>query len=137
MTWQIILRAIATKVGLVLMFCAIGTALCQDSNGQEPASISQTELRGKAVFEMKCATCHGLDGLGGEHAPDIVRRTAVSSLSGQALLNLIHEGITEAGMPGFSNLGKENDQALIAYMRFLQGKSPAGPTGGDPVRGQD
>jgi hypothetical protein len=86
---------------------------------------------------MKCATCHGLDGLGGEHAPDIVRRAAVRTLSDQALLDLIHEGITEAGMPSFSNLGQENDQALVAYMRFLQGKSAVGPTRGDPVRGQD
>lgn len=138
MTWRIITKAVAIKVGLALMFFgAIGTGLCPKSSGQESVSISQQELRGKSVFEMRCATCHGLDGLGGEHAPDIVRRTAVRTLSDQALLDLIHEGITEAGMPGFSNLGKDDDQALIAYMRLLQGKSAAGPTRGDPARGQD
>jgi putative heme-binding domain-containing protein len=121
----------------MLMFCAIGTGLCLRSNSQESSPIPQPELWGKSVFEMRCATCHGLDGLGGEHAPDIVRRTAVRTLSDQALLDLIHEGITEAGMPGFVNMGKEDDQALVAYMRFLQGKSAAGPTRGDPVRGQD
>jgi putative heme-binding domain-containing protein len=138
MTWRIFTKAVALKVGLALVFFgAIGAVLSQKSNSQESASIPQTELRGKTVFEMKCATCHGLDGLGGEHAPDIIRRTAVRTLSDQALLDLIHEGITEAGMPSFSNLGQESDQALVAYMRFLQGKSAAGTTRGDPVRGQD
>ena len=138
MTLRIITKIVATTMGLALMFFgAISVGLCQNSNSAESAPISQLELRGKDVFEMKCATCHGLDGLGGEHAPDIVRRAAVRTLSDQALLDLIHEGITEAGMPSFSNLGQENDQALVAYMRFLQGKSAVGPTRGDPVRGQD
>jgi cytochrome c oxidase cbb3-type subunit 3 len=138
MTWQIITKIVATKVGLALMlFGAISAGFGQNSNSADSAPISQQELKGKSVFEMKCSTCHGLDGHGGEHAPDIIRRTAVRTLSDQALLNLIHEGITEAGMPSFSNLGEENDQALIAYMRFLQGKSAAGPTRGDPARGQD
>jgi cytochrome c oxidase cbb3-type subunit III len=117
-------------------FGVISSALGQNSNDQQSTPSLQTELRGKSIFDLKCATCHGLDGLGGEHAPDIVRRLSMRTLSDQALLDLIHEGITEAGMPSFANLGDENDRSLVTYIRFLQGKS-AGKSGsaGDPARG--
>ena len=133
MAWRIV-----PKVGLVLMFFgAIGTALCQNTNGNESTPGPQPHVRGKSVFEQRCATCHGLDGLGGEHAPDIIRRTAVRTLSDQALLDLIHEGITERGMPGFSDMGEGDGQALVAYLRFLQGNSADGSMRGDPVHGRD
>ena len=153
MTWRIVTTAAVARLGLGLIFLgaiflgaiflgaiglsAIGTAFGQNSNGEGSTPIPQPELRGKNVFELKCATCHGLDGLGGEHAPDIVRRLAMRTLSDQALLDVIHEGITEAGMPSFTNLGTENDRALVAYMRFLQGKSAGNSAVGDPVRGQN
>lgn len=120
-----------------ISFGASGTALGQESNHEQSSPSPQPESKGKSVFEAKCATCHGLDGLGGEHAPDIVRRLSIRTLSDEALLDVIHEGITEAGMPGFPNLGSENDRALIAYIRFLQGTSAKDSARGDPVRGRD
>jgi cytochrome c oxidase cbb3-type subunit 3 len=132
-TWRIV-----PKVRLVLsLFAAIGSALCQNSNGKESAPSSRPDLKGKGIFEMRCALCHGLDGLGGEHAPDVVRQSAVRTLSDEALLNVIHEGIPQRGMPGFSDIGKEDADAVIAYLRFLQGKSAVDSMPGDPVRGQD
>jgi putative heme-binding domain-containing protein len=116
---------------------AINTALGQNSNSEQSTPGPQTELKGKNVFELKCATCHGLDGLGGEHAPDIVRRLTMRTLSDQALLDVIHEGITEAGMPSFASLGSENDRALVAYVRFLQGKSAKEAVPGDAMRGKN
>jgi len=142
MTWRIVTTAVVTKTAAkialaLIFFSAVGPALCQDSTRAESTPIPPQELRGKGVFELKCATCHGLDGFGGEHGPDVIRRTAVRTLSDQALLDLIHEGITEAGMPGFPNMSKEDDQALVAYMRFLQGKSARPSAFGDPARGRD
>lgn len=132
---------LAVVVGAVFLGAvglgAVGTALGQNSNGEQSTPSPQPDLKGKGVFELKCATCHGLDGLGGEHAPDIVRRLAMRTLSDQALLEVIHEGITEAGMPSFTNLGKENDRAIVAYMRFLQGKSAGESAAGDPARGRN
>ena len=140
-------KAAVRKIGWALIFfCSVSfgligfgantTAFSQDSDGQGSTPSSQAE-RGKSVFETKCATCHGLDGLGGEHAPDIVGRLAMRTLSDAALLDVIHEGITEAGMPSFANLGNENDRALVAYVRFLQGKSAKEAVPGDPLRGQN
>jgi putative heme-binding domain-containing protein len=134
MTWRIV-----PNVGLLLMFFGtIGAALCQEPNSAaESAPIRQPELRGKSAFELRCATCHGLDGLGGEHAPDVIRPTAVRTLSDQALLSLIHDGIPERGMPGFSDMGREDGPAVVAYLRFLQGNSAGTSMRGDPIRGRD
>ncbi len=122
-TWRIV-RALGS---VFMLFGAIGSVFCQNPNSS----------RGKNLFEAKCATCHGLDGLGGEHAPDIIRRPAVQGLSDDALLNLIHDGIPEEGMPSFPSIGKEDSQAIVAHIRLLQGKSAGSSAPGDPVRGKD
>jgi cytochrome c oxidase cbb3-type subunit 3 len=132
-TWQIVL-----KFGLVLISLgAAGHVLCQNPDSKESSSGLKLDVRGKSIFQAKCATCHGLDGLGGEHAPDIIRRPGVKALSDEALLNLIHDGIPEEGMPGFANMGGEDAQAVVAYVRFLQGRSAGNSAPGDPARGHD
>jgi cytochrome c oxidase cbb3-type subunit 3 len=124
--------------GLVLISCgAASNIFCQNPKSEAPTSAAKPAVEGKNIFEAKCATCHGLDGLGGEHAPDIIHRSAVKSLSDQTLLSLIHDGIPEEGMPSFPSIGQEGGQAVVAYIRFLQGKSAADSAPGDPVRGKD
>jgi putative heme-binding domain-containing protein len=126
------------KFALALIsFGATCNVLCQNPSSEESASGLKPDTRGKSVFEAKCATCHGLDGLGGEHAPDIVRRSGVKALSDEALLEVIHDGIPEEGMPAFPNLREEDAQALVAYLRFLQGRSAGNSAPGDPARGHD
>lgn len=126
---------------MLMFFGIVSAALCQKSKSEQSTSTSQQELRGKSVFELRCATCHGLDALGGEHAPDVVRGTEVKTLSDQALLNLIHDGIPQRGMPGFSDMPGEDGHAVVAYLRFLQGTPQGDSAGafisGDPIRGRD
>jgi cytochrome c oxidase cbb3-type subunit III len=132
-TWQIVL-----KFGLVLVFLgAAGNVLCQNPNSEESASGLKPDLKAKNIFERKCATCHGLDGRGGEHAPDIVRRSDVKALADEALLKIIHNGIPEEGMPGFPTMSGEDSQALVSYLRFLQGRSAGNSATGNPARGHD
>jgi putative heme-binding domain-containing protein len=132
-TWRIVPR-----FGLILIFFgAIGSVLGQNPKSEESTPVQADTSRGKRIFEAKCSTCHGLDGRGGEHAPDIIRRLAAKALSDQALLNLIHDGLDEEGMPGFPSLSPDDGRAVVAYMRLLQGKSAAGSVAGDPVRGKD
>jgi cytochrome c oxidase cbb3-type subunit III len=125
-TWRIV-----PVFGLLLMcFGVTGSAVCQNPN-------SEQSFRGKSIFESKCATCHGLDGLGGEHAPDIARRPVVKALSDQALLDIIHDGLLDEGMPGFPKMAKEDAQSVVDYLHVLQGKSARSITQGDPDRGKD
>jgi cytochrome c oxidase cbb3-type subunit III len=122
---------------VLMLLGAFINAVSQNSNSEESSPSLQPDLRGKSIFELKCAACHGLDGLGGEHAPDVIRRPAVRALSDQQMFGLIHDGIPEDGMPGFSSMSKEDAHAVVAYVRFLQGNSTAGLTRGDPARGHD
>jgi len=119
-----------------MFFAAVGTSLSQMSNSEQSALLPQRQLSGKSVFEMRCATCHGLDGLGGEHAPDIARRSEVRSLSDQDLLNLIHDGIPQRGMPAFSDMATDDSRAIVAYIRLLQGKSQGKSQGSSPENSQ-
>ena len=131
--WRIVLN-----FGLVLIFLGtLDNIFGQDPDSKESASSQKVDLKGKHAFETNCAVCHGLDGLGGEHAPDIIRRADVKGLSDEALQDVIHDGIPEAGMPGFPILGDEGAHAIVAYMRFLQGRSAGNSVPGNPARGHD
>jgi putative heme-binding domain-containing protein len=50
---------------------------------------------------------------------------------------VIHDGIPEEGMPGFPDLREEDAHALVAYLRFLQGRSAGNSVPGDPAKGHD
>lgn len=98
---------------------------------------SSSHAQGKRLFESRCATCHGLDGRGGEHAPNVVDEPRVRELTDQALSDVIHNGIPQRGMPGFSDLVKEDTDELVYYLRSLQGRSANVPVAGNPIRGRD
>ena len=63
------------------------------------------------MFESVCATCHGLDGRGGERGPNVATRAEVQQLSDADTLRILQAGIPAAGMPAFSALGVPKRQA--------------------------
>jgi cytochrome c oxidase cbb3-type subunit 3 len=91
---------------------------------------------GRKAFESVCATCHGLDGRGGERGPNIATRAEVQQLSDQETLHVLQTGIPVAGMPAFGALGVPKINAVLAYLRVLQGGGKASPIPGDPQRGK-
>src|SRR5215475_10186590 len=48
---------------------------------------------GKKLFESQCAACHGLDGHGGERAPDIATNAKTLNRSDEQLLQIVARGI--------------------------------------------
>ena len=88
------------------------------------------------MFESVCATCHGLDGRGGERGPNIAKRAEVQQLSDEETLHILQAGIPAAGMPAFGALGVPKLQAVMAYLRILQGGSKAASIPGDSQRGK-
>lgn len=91
---------------------------------------------GKQIFAATCASCHGLDGNGGEHAPNIVTNPAVERLSDKELIQIVSAGVPGAGMPGFRSLGANSVKAVTDYLRELQGKGGSATMPGDPKRGE-
>jgi len=92
---------------------------------------------GQQIFDSSCASCHGLDGRGGERAPDIATRPEIARLSDQDLLKVLRSGIPEKGMPSFAGLGSAKLSALLSYVRSLQGKGTAMPVVGNTEKGKD
>jgi cytochrome c oxidase cbb3-type subunit 3 len=92
---------------------------------------------GQQTFDSTCAACHGLDGKGGERAPDIATRPEVTRLSDQDLLKVLRAGIPEKGMPPFAALGSVKLSVLLKYLRSLQGKETATPTVGNTEKGKE
>jgi cytochrome c oxidase cbb3-type subunit 3 len=93
---------------------------------------------GHQTFDATCASCHGLDGRGGERAPDIATRPEITRLSDQDLLKVLRAGIPEKGMPPFAGLGSAKLAALVSYVRTLEGKDTATSiAGGNAAQGKE
>jgi putative heme-binding domain-containing protein len=100
----------------------------------QPARSSAED--GQKTFESVCATCHGLDGRGGERGPNIATRAEVQQLSDEETMRILQAGIPAAGMPAFGSLGVPKIKAVMNYLRTLQGGSKTASLPGDPERGK-
>jgi cytochrome c oxidase cbb3-type subunit 3 len=133
----------ASNLGAAFVWLGLLTGLLVASYGQAP-SRAQNAARtkspapgeGRRIFEANCAGCHGLDGRGGERGPDIGTRQQVVQLSDAETLAVLRRGISAAGMPPFGALGTTRLNAVLAYLRSLQGKSAAAAFPGDPQKGK-
>jgi len=116
------------KPFLIVVFAA--GALCAQSS----ASPNAVEA-GRARFNVRCAGCHGQDGLGGERAPAIGQAWRSRMESEARLRDTILHGIPDAGMPAFNVPADELDQ-LVAFL--VSRVSPLSKTaiGGDSRSGE-
>lgn len=97
----------------------------------------QTIAEGREIFDSNCAGCHGLDGHGGERGPDISTRSQMVQAPDQELRDILRTGRIVAGMPSFASLGVARLDAVLAYVRFLQGEGDAaGRLPGDAAKGK-
>src|SRR5205807_9840951 len=127
-------------VAIASVFFAAGVLLLQAGaqNTKSPARKNRAgdsaAENGRKTFESVCATCHGLDGHGGERGPNIATRAEVQQLSDEETLHVLQTGKPVAGMPAFAVLGAPRINALMAYLRVLQGGGEAFPALGDAQR---
>jgi putative heme-binding domain-containing protein len=92
---------------------------------------------GQQIFSSTCAPCHGLDGKGGEHGPDIAGNGRIQRLSNADLLNIVRNGIVSGGMPAFGAAFNASQlEAIVAWLRSLQGKRTAAALQGDASAGR-
>ena len=127
-----IASAFFSACALVLHAGAQNTKSPANKNHAGPSSVED----GRKAFESICASCHGLDGRGGERGPNIATRAAVQQLSDEETLRILRSGIPTAGMPAFSALGAPKIKAVMAYLRVLQGGGKAVSISGDAQRGK-
>jgi cytochrome c oxidase cbb3-type subunit III len=125
MNGQLIKRRGAHMVAALI--CALVTSHAQTNvhRTEKPKRSNQSLAAGKRTFESSCASCHGLNGRGGERAPDIATRPEVVRLSDNETLKVLREGILPKGMPSFATLDSAKLSKVLNYLRSLQGKSRA------------
>jgi cytochrome c oxidase cbb3-type subunit 3 len=126
-------------VGVVAALWAANSVVAQSqTQPQVPRqkNVKPISLPGKQTFASTCANCHGLDGKGGERAPNIAERPRVQQLSDVQLFKIIENGIPGTGMPAFHSLESSSIQAVVTYLRTLQGAKNTVQLPGNPVRGE-
>lgn len=122
----------STSHNLVLIL----RAEAQASQSPPRANPSPAPRKGEEIFASSCAGCHGLDGRGGERAPSIATNPAVQQFSDADLMRIIQQGISGTGMPPFRSLQTPEVEAVVAYLRALQGTGNALTLPGNPERGK-
>ena len=91
---------------------------------------------GEKIFAGSCAECHGLDGRGGERAPNIAENPRVQRLSDDQIFAVIENGIPGTGMAAFHTLESSDIKSVVVYLRTLQGTKKTAELPGDPDRGK-
>jgi cytochrome c oxidase cbb3-type subunit 3 len=128
-------------------FCALAAALVALSAAANFFAWAQKQIpakqdskpiamQGKQTFASTCASCHGLDGKGGERAPNIAESPKVQRLSDTQIAHIIENGIPGTGMPAFHSLESSNIKTVVTYLRTLQGAKKPVKLPGDPTRGE-
>jgi cytochrome c oxidase cbb3-type subunit 3 len=131
-----------SQFGLALVLAALwaacgGTAFSQTPKQPPPQkNVNLLSTRGKQTFTSTCANCHGLDGRGGERAPNIAENPKVQRLSDSQIEHIIENGIPGTAMPAFHSLGTTDLKAVVTYLRTLQGTRQTVKVPGDPDRGE-
>ena len=118
----------------------LGLVSITSLRAQQPASTptAAADVQGSTLFASNCGSCHGSDGRGGEHAPDIATDPQMQQLADSDLIAITKDGVSGAGMPAFGWLGQEKLTAVVQYLRTLQGrrtdiKLPGNPKGGEAL----
>ena len=133
---------IASGLGFVLLCALIGTQRVASQAQKSPPSTKSAERAkmpnddGQQMFESRCAGCHGLDGRGGERAPDIATSEKTQQRSDDELSRIIARGVPGTGMPAFASLGSSLKN-VVAYLRQLQGRNDSAKFPGDVKRGRE
>jgi mono/diheme cytochrome c family protein len=83
-----------------------------------PVIDPQLAAEGKRLYEQNCIFCHQADAIGKPGtAPSLTNPEFLSVASNKFLLSTIRDGRVGTGMPPYSHLGKQNIEAIVAYLR--------------------
>ena len=94
---------------------------------QTPGGPDHLKL-GAKIFSTRCTPCHGANGQGviGPNLTDAFWIHGKGSLNDIA--KVIHEGVTEKGMPAWSEvLSADELKDVAVYVKSINGTHPAGP----------
>jgi cytochrome c oxidase cbb3-type subunit 3 len=100
------------------------------------STLGHSSRSGQQVFASNCAGCHGLDGRGGERAPNIAANPKLQRMSDEQVFRIVSEGVAGTGMPAFDSLTEAERRAVVKHLRSLQGRGQTGTLPGNPATGK-
>jgi len=122
---------------LCQLISLIACCLCVSGHPQEKSvSRPSSSKQGTGLFSANCSSCHGLDGRGGERAPNIAGKRELQKLSNAELEKIVRDGVPGTGMPSFRSLGNAKIQAIVKHLRRLQGEDSMEPLPGSSAGGK-
>ena len=114
-------------VGAWLLFQGLALGASNDAkpasapvgNSTRPSGDPAAIARGKQVFSVNCAFCHGSDGRGGEGGPNLLRSPIVlADRNGEAVYAVTAVGRPDKGMPKF-DLSFNTVSDLAAFLHSI------------------
>lgn len=117
------MKRVKTFVSLVVVIIVAAGASGLTSAAQKKRAASRAE-RGRAVYEARCARCHGSDGAGRTRMAEVVLPPDMSdaewqrSRSAARMIASVTDGLGQ--MPAFrKRLTRQEIAAVVAYVRTL------------------
>ena len=107
----------------------------QQSTSNRPVTAKSHSL-GRSTYSSACAGCHGLDARGTERAPNLATSAKVRALTDAQITNIITNGLSGTGMPGFHTLSTAQVRSIVGYLRSLQGEGDGRSASGNADRGK-
>ena len=94
---------------------------------QHPLADPAVVDRGKAVYGVHCAFCHGSDARGGEGGPNLIRSELVmNDQKGETIAPVVQAGRPDAGMPKFDlSAAQISDIAAFLHSFRVNGRDAA------------
>jgi len=114
-----------TQARRVLTFALDGKGMLPPKIPYTPKAVSDPDFKadpvaakaGEAIFNMRCAVCHGGGAIAGGTAPDL--RTSGAIVSPETFDAIVHDGmLVPNGMPRFEELSAEDRAHLRQYLRM-------------------
>ena len=151
-------RNILAVVLIMLASSALISCSKQDAKqAKAPATSQQTQAaeevitvdpqlasRGEELYNQNCVFCHQADAIGKPgFAPSLTNQEFLKVASDKFLVSTIRDGRPGTGMPPFGHLGRQDIEAMVAFLRDhatepnISAKIDAQPaTQGDPRLGK-
>jgi cytochrome c oxidase cbb3-type subunit 3 len=120
----------------IVLLLALATPAILFGQDQNPfTGGAKAAKAGEFQFRINCAFCHGLGARGGGRGPDLTRAQKRHGSLDSDLFRTISQGVPGTAMPPNGNTGQgvgmtdEEIWQVITYLRSVQTKAPAQPTG--------
>jgi PQQ-dependent dehydrogenase (methanol/ethanol family) len=119
---------------LSMLLCTLAS---RSAAAQTPLPVSADSAKaGQTRYDSLCAGCHGVNGVGTEHAPSLADSPDLRGRPLDRIRGTIAAGFPASGMPPFGSLPPEELDHLAAYVGSLNVPAASSGTTGDVAAGR-